>query len=185
MRCVSPRRTGDAILEEAIASFWRHHSRRLAPRRSSVERLADFALAADPRLAAEGTRMLFERIIEPLCDGFTQRGAETYRRLFAQVVDVARSKPHCAPLAQALEAAGLLSERELLRCAAPRAPTAAESERIRAVIVLSRLALGADVAVSMPLLRYAEAAFPGAQITFVGVEAAEVIARSCARVTAV
>ncbi len=129
--------------------------------------------------------MLFERIIEPLCDGFTQRGAETYRRLFAQVVDVARLKPHCAPLAEALAAAGLHSERELLRCAAPRSLTAAERERIRAVVMLSRLTLGADVAVSMPLLRYAEAAFPNAEIAFCGAEAAEVIARSCSRVSAV
>src|SRR5690606_12995917 len=78
------RGAGVPTLEEAVASFWRHHSRRRAPLRSSVERLAELALAPDPRVAAEGTRVLFERIVEPLCDGFTQRGAETYRRLFAQ-----------------------------------------------------------------------------------------------------
>ena len=177
-----PRGTAVPMLEEAVASFWRHHSRRRAPLRSSVERLAELALASDPRIAAEGTRVLFERIVEPLCDGFTQRGADTYRRLFAQVVDVARRKPQCRRLDDALNAAGLRTERDLLRTPSPQRPDAAERARIRAVIVLSRLTLGADVAISMPLLRHAEAAFPNAEIAFVGTDAAAVVARSFARV---
>src|SRR5690606_3608072 len=171
-----PRGTAVPMLEEAVASFWRHHSRRRAPLRSSVERLAELALASDPRIAAEGTRVLFERIVEPLCDGFTQRGADTYRRLFAQVVDVARRKPQCRRLDDALNAAGLRTERDLLRTPTPQRPDAAERARIRAVIVLSRLTLGADVAISMPLLRHAEAAFPNAEIAFVGTDAAAVVA---------
>jgi len=170
-------------LEEAVASFWRHHSRRRAPLRSSVERLAELALAPDPRVAAEGTRVLFERIVEPLCDGFTQRGADTYRRLFAQVIDVARRNAQCSALDEALHAAGVRGERDLLRTPAPKRPTANERARVRAVIVLSRLTLGADVAICMPLLRHAEAAFPNADIAFVGTDAAQVIARSFPRAT--
>lgn len=178
-----PRGAGVPMLEDAVASFWRHHSRRRAPLRSSVERLAELALAPDPRVAAEGTRVLFERIVEPLCDGFTQRGADTYRRLFAQVVDVARRNPQCTPLDDALNAAGLRTERDLLRTPSPERPDLAERGRVRAVIVLSRLTLGADVAISMPLLRHAEAVFPNAEIAFVGTDAARVVARSFARVT--
>src|SRR5690606_22495284 len=177
-----PRSPGAPTLEEAVAAFWRHHSRRRAPLRSSVDRLAELALSPDPRVAAEGTRVLFERIVEPLCDGFTQRGADTYRRLFAQVVDVARRKTQCSALDDALKAAGLRTERDLLRTPSPKRPTAAERARVRLVIVLSRLTLGADVAISMPLLRHAEIAFPNAEIAFVGTEGAQVIARSFARV---
>lgn len=177
------RGAGVPTLEEAVASFWRHHSRRRAPLRSSVERLAELALAPDPRVAAEGTRVLFERIVEPLCDGFTQRGAETYRRLFAQVVDVARRNVHCAGLDEALTAAGLRSERDLLRAPSSKPLSAAERERVRVVVVLSRLTLGADVAISMPMLSHVEAAFPNAEIAFVGNDASEVIARSFSRVT--
>src|SRR5690606_15304787 len=158
--------------EEAVAAFWRHHSRRRAPLRSSIARLAELALASDPRIAADGTRVLFERIVEPLCDGFTQRGADTYRRLFAQVIQVARRKASCAALEAALSAAGLKGERDLLRVPAPGRPSAADRERVRCAIVLSRLTLGADVAITMPVRRHAEAAFPNARIAFLGSDAA-------------
>src|SRR5690606_25558316 len=72
---------------------------------------------------------------------------------------------------------------DLLRTPSPRRPTAAERARVRVAIVLSRLTLGADVALSMPLLQHAEAAFPNAEIAFVGTDAAQVIARSFSRVT--
>lgn len=174
--------TGKQTLEEAVAAFWRHHSRRRSPLRSSVARLAELALAAEGEIAAEGTRVLFERIIEPLCDGFTRRGAETYRRMFAQIIMAARRRTQCRALDEALMQSGLVSERDLLRVPAPVPPRESERGQVRKVIVLSRLTLGADVSVTMPILHRAEALFPRARIAFIGGDGAGVIARSYARV---
>ena len=176
------REVGKPTLEEAIAAFWRHHSRRRSPLRSSVARLAELALAPEPEVAAESTRVLFERIIEPLCDGFTRRGAETYRRMFAQIIMAARKRPQCRALDEALSQAGLVSERDLLRVPSPRPLSDAERGRVRKVVVLSRMTLGADVAISMPILKRAEALFPNARIAFVGSDAAGVLVRSFERV---
>jgi ADP-heptose:LPS heptosyltransferase len=174
---------GKQTLEDAIAAFWRHHSRRRSPLRSSVARLAELALASDPRIAEDATRVLFDRIVDPLCDGFTQRGAETYRRMFAQIIMAARRRQMCGKLNDALKRAGLESERDLLRVPAPRAPDEEERERLRKVIVLSRLTLGADVAIAMPILQKSQALFPAARVVFVGTDACGVIARSFSRVT--
>src|SRR5690606_32349058 len=176
------REVGKPTLEEAIAAFWRHHSRRRSPLRSSVARLAELALAPEPEVAAESTRVVFERIIEPLCDGFTRRGAETYRRMFAQIIMAARKRPECRALDDALAEAGVVSERDLLRVPNPRPLTDAERGRVRKVVVLSRMTLGADIAIAMPILKRAEALFPNARIAFVGSDAAKVLTRSFERV---
>ena len=178
----APRTLGKPTLEEAIAAFWRHHSRRRSPLRSSVARLAELALAPEPEVAAESTRVVFERIIEPLCDGFTRRGAETYRRMFAQIIMAARKRPECRALDDALAEAGVVSERDLLRVPNPRPLTDAERGRVRKVVVLSRMTLGADIAIAMPILKRAEALFPNARIAFVGSDAAKVLTRSFERV---
>src|SRR5690606_6083544 len=47
---------------------------------------------------------------------------------------------------------------------------------------LSRMTLGADVAISMPILKRAETLFPHARIAFVGSDAAGALARSFERV---
>jgi len=175
------RALGKPTLEETIAAFWRHHSRRRSPLRSSVARLAELALAPEPEIAAESTRVLFERIIEPLCDGFTRRGAETYRRIFAQIIMAARKRPECRALDEALSAAGFITERDLLRAPSPRPVSELERGRIRKAIVLSRMTLGADVAISLPILLRAEALFPNARIAFVGNDAARVLVRGLER----
>lgn len=179
-----PRSIGAAkpTLEDAVASFWRHHSRRRSPLRSSVARLAELALDSDEAVAAEGTRVLFERIVEPLCDGFTRRGSDTYRRIFAQIIMLARRRPQCRTLDEALTRAGFVSERDLLRAPNPSPLSDEERDRIRKVTVLSRLTLGADVSMSMPILQRAEALFPRARIAFLGNDAAGVIARCFSRV---
>src|SRR5690606_22495433 len=178
----APRTLGKPTLEEAIAAFWRHHSRRRSPLRSSVARLAELALAPEPEVAAESTRVVFERIIEPLCHGFTRRGAETYRRMFAPIIKAARKRPECRALDDALAEAGVVSERDLLRVPNPRPLTDAERGRVRKVVVLSRMTLGADIAIAMPILKRAEALFPNARIAFVGSDAAKVLTRSFERV---
>ncbi|HEX7082344.1 MAG TPA: hypothetical protein VF329_15150 [Gammaproteobacteria bacterium] len=168
--------------ETAIAEFWAHHERYRVPLRRSIARLAELALSDDCDVAAYGTRLLFERIVEPLCDGFTGRGAETYRSAFAQIIAAARVRPQCASLDRALAEDGVMTTRELLGVPQPAPLGSVERSRVRTILVPSRLTLGADVAITMPILGRMETLFPQARIVLLGTRASAVLARSFARV---
>jgi len=93
-------------------------------------------------------RTFLSRVIERLGDLFEPRLCETYRALFSDAI--ARACPE-------------LLSRLRPRRAWNRAPGAAER-----VYVLSRITLGADVAVTSVLLDAAKRRYPDAEILFVG-----------------
>ncbi|HEY8520955.1 MAG TPA: hypothetical protein VIN61_12805 [Gammaproteobacteria bacterium] len=165
--------------EELARRFWAHHSQHGEPLMEAVDGLAELALAADVTTATLATHALFEQVIEPLCDGFTPEGAEIYRRVFARLVCAARRVRACAAFEQALGVRGLRSERDLLawRPAAPPLRRAADRDAVRTVLVLSRLTLGADVAICAPVLRRVRRLFPDARVALVGGEGAGAVAR--------
>jgi hypothetical protein len=107
------------------------------------EELLDRALAVD-----EG-RAFLSVVVERLGDLFEPRLCDTYSRLFTQVIE--RVAPELTP--------------RLRRPAAARPPAPASVER---VYVLSRVTLGADVAVTSVLIDAAKRRYPGAEIAFVG-----------------
>ena len=133
--------------------------------RGAVATLVRRALSDD----AAATRALFGGVVEPLCDAFTARGARIREAILAQAIDLALRAPGARALDRALLSEGIGCEADVLRRArwgvAPRPPAAA---RLRRVIVLSRVTLGADLAVNGALLPALSAGFPGAEIVLVG-----------------
>lgn len=168
-------------IDEAVERFWSHHRRHRAPPRDCIARITELALSDERDVAAQGTRALFGRIVEPLCDGFLVKGVETYRRTFAQVIAVARRQPCCASLDRALNESGIRNERQLKPAPPPPGPTDAERERVRLVVVMSRMTLGADVAIVGPILEHMAGLFPAARIALVGGDGAGPLARSVPR----
>lgn len=175
-------------LDDVVEAFWLHHRCFGEPSRSDVARLAKAALSEDASDANKATSLLFRRVIEPLCDSFSEADAKTYRRAFAQILMIARAGKRCEALNRELAADGILSEGELLE-RVPENPAwaldAAERSRIRSVFVLSRLTLGADVAITSIILHRAREAFPHARIHLVGTTASKVVAESVAEVSLV
>lgn len=135
---------------------------------TSTERLAqdllDHCLAGRPwpehlldqLLAAGGDRELFRIVVERLGDLFEPRLCSVYADLFAEVI--ARKIP------------GLHADHLLARYERIRRPRVFDRDprSIRNVFVLSRVTLGADMAVTSILLDAADQCFPDAQIWFVG-----------------
>jgi len=108
------------------------------------------ALVAEAE-APEGTRALFGELIEPLSDSFDPQLAEAYLDTFARLL---------GRVAPELKAEALLRRHRSLG-----RPT---EEKPRRVVVLSRVTLGADVAVVSPFLAAAAAVYPDAEILFAG-----------------
>jgi hypothetical protein len=106
------------------------------------EGLLDSAIAID-----EG-RALLSTVVERLADLFEPRLCDTYAELFSQVIR--RVAPDLAP-------------RIRRRRAAQEAPASVDR-----VYVLSRVTLGADIAVTSVLLDAVKRRYPSAEILFVG-----------------
>jgi ADP-heptose:LPS heptosyltransferase len=102
---------------------------------------------------AEASRALFRDVIEPLADSFDFADCDEYVRLFAPIME--RAFPD-------LVAGGIVARYERVR-----RPRPVEQNPAR-VFVLSRVTLGADVAVTSIVLDAAKRRFPEAEIVFVG-----------------
>ena len=109
----------------------------------------------DDLLAQGGDRELFRIVVERLADLFQPQLCGAYVELFADVV-AKRTGLHAEHLLERYE-----------RIHRPRALDR-DAASIQNVFVLSRVTLGADVAVTSVLLGAAKQRFPNAQISFVG-----------------
>jgi hypothetical protein len=107
----------------------------------------------DPLIAETGNRALFRIVVERLGDQFEPRLCTVYADLFAGVI--ARRIPE------------LHAEHLVERYQRIRQPRKLDREP-KSVFVLSRVTLGADVAITSVLLDAAKKRFPDSQIWFVG-----------------
>jgi ADP-heptose:LPS heptosyltransferase len=116
-----------------------------------IERALD---PKDPFVAAAATRALFGVVVERLGDLFEPWLCEVYARLFSHVIS--RALP-------AFTADGLL-----LRYHRVRQVRRFPGGEVKRVLVLSRVTLGADVAVTSVVLGAAKQRFPEAEICLIG-----------------
>ena len=99
------------------------------------------------------SRALFRDVVEPLADRFEPALCDEYVQLFAPIVE---------GVFPDLSAAELIARYERVRRARQ------VSQQPRRVFVLSRVTLGADVAVTSIVLDAAKRRWPDAEVVFVG-----------------
>jgi ADP-heptose:LPS heptosyltransferase len=120
----------------------------------ALDALIERALGEDKRIAAEASRAFFGVVIERLADLFEPRLCDVYGRLFSLVI--ARALPE-------FQAIDLIHRYR--RVTQVRRYQGSDVER---VYVLSRITLGADIAVTSVVLDAMKRRFPDAEICFVG-----------------
>jgi hypothetical protein len=121
----------------------------------SLDALVERALDEEDHFAARAaTRALFGIVIERLGDLFEPSLCEVYARLFAHVIS--RVLPEYKP------------EDLLLRYRRVRQVRRFQGGEVQRVFVLSRVTLGADVAVTSVVLSAAKHRFPDAEICLIG-----------------
>jgi len=123
---------------------------------SLLDRLVAQATDKDPAVALAASRSLFTDLVEPLADAFEPAFCDAYARLFARVI---------ATVVPELDAGGLLDRYRRIR--RPR-QWQGDASAVRRVAVLSRVTLGADVAVTSVFLDAAKKRFPHAEVCFAG-----------------
>ncbi len=118
--------------------------------RATLQQLLEQATGTAP---AEASRALFAKVVERLGDLFERRLCDAYAHLFSEVIAYVRPE---------LTARSLIQRYQWIR--APRlAP-----ERAQNIFVLSRVTLGADVAVTSVILDAVKQRYPDAKIHLVG-----------------
>jgi ADP-heptose:LPS heptosyltransferase len=139
--------------------------------REAVTLLCALASLDDPALSQIGVHGLFPSLVEPLGDAFTPQGCAIYNQLFAQVIQHCRRQPDGAALDRQLHRFGLVTEGDLLARAARIRRLArfnkARTHQIKKAFVLSRVTLGADIAVTSVALAGLKQVFPTAAIRLV------------------
>jgi ADP-heptose:LPS heptosyltransferase len=126
----------------------------------------------DPDMNQLAARALFAVIVERLCDDFEDLQTETYNRLICQVATYLRRLPQGARLDAQLKDFHLYSMDQLYQRVesirlSPDQALAADLQP-RKVLILSRVTIGADVAVTSVICQRAASAFPAAEIVVLG-----------------
>lgn len=118
--------------------------------------LVRMALSADEDTARTASHALFGTVVEPLADLFEPCLVDCYASLFSEVIEMALP---------GLRRRDLVARFRVIR--QPR-KFAGDADRVRRVVVLSRVTLGADAAITSQFLDAAKRAFPKAQTVFAG-----------------
>ena len=131
--------------------------------------MSENTAAAEP-----ATRALFALLVERLADSFDPEAVSLYNRLFAQLLHLCRRDARASSLDRELRSLGLDAEEEIVaraeklrqvsRLHAPRD----RAQDLRRVIVLSRVTLGADIAITSVILERMKRDFPSVEIVLLG-----------------
>ena len=129
-----------------------------SPPSASIGRLLASAADSDPRVASGASRALFQVLAEGLADRFEPRLSEAYAELFSRAIALADPT---------LNQAQLVARYRRVRQVRP---FTGDAGGVANVFVLSRVTLGADIAVSSVMLAAAKSRFQQASIWLVGGE---------------
>src|SRR6266851_7889366 len=139
--------------EQLVAEFLSEHRASGAYLRGHIARLAELAASEDDQVAERAAKAIFTSLVERLADSFEPDAVALYNRAFAQVIQSSRRNPRAALLDNNLDTFGLRSEEALIARAdalrpGPSLAASRLNDRLQRVIVLSRVTLGADVAIT-------------------------------------
>lgn len=133
--------------------------------------LCELAAATDEDTARAGASGLFPALVERLNDSFEPLACDRYDEVFTQVIEYFRRLPAAAEFDAALRRFGLCDVGDLLarkRRLAAAALQLNQPERLKKILLLSRVTIGADVAVTSVLLAALQQRFPQAEYVWLG-----------------
>jgi ADP-heptose:LPS heptosyltransferase len=148
-----------------------HHRARKPYAREAVALLCE--MTADAETARAGVAALFPSLIERLNDSFDPRACSLYDRVMAQVIDFYRRQPDGERLDGGLRSFRLTNEADLLQRKSniskeDRTLSIEDRRKMRRVLLLSRVTIGADVAVTSVIIARLRDLMPDAEFVLIG-----------------
>ena len=158
--------------EQLAKAFLEEHGKTGVVSTDLINDLCSLAVSPDRRQAMAGTDAVFRLIVEALGDRFEPLACDLYIHFFSRVIDYCRRLPQGRLLDDRLSAFGLKNEEDLRyraeRIRGARRPRDQPTAKVKKVLVLSRVTLGADVAVTSVVLSRMKRVFENAEILLVG-----------------
>ena len=135
-----------------------------------VKELFDLATHIDESVAKSGIDATFKAIIEPLNDSFDAADRDVYYEIFSYVIQLIRELPEAVYIDETLKTFGLFTQQDLLDrvrdLILPGKVGSAQRHNVKKVFVLSRVTIGADVAITSIIIERSKKLFPSARICF-------------------
>lgn len=162
--------TPQTLASEFLSAFQRSGTYLREP----IDRLARLASSEHAETAKLATEAIFKSLVERLADSFEPQAVSLYNRLFAQLIHFCRSTTQGEKLDRELASLGILREEDLLARAERLRYTRrlsrglTEKQKVKRAVVLSRVTIGADVAVSSVVIERLKMEFANAEIVLLG-----------------
>jgi hypothetical protein len=146
--------------------------------RANIDQLITLATGGDESQASAATTAIFESLVEPLSDSFEPDSVGLYIRIMAQIIHSSRKLD--SKFDDQLTSFGLASEQDLIDRAGRHRPAGRYQapgdlprsiqapNTIKRIIILSRVTIGADVAITSVIIERLKHRFPQATLTLVG-----------------
>jgi hypothetical protein len=169
--------TADAslvIASRAAELVIEHHKTSGGCLREAIELICKVATSQDQEIARAGITALFPLLVERLNDSFDPAGCRLYDQLFVQVIEFCRRLPEGRQLDEGLNQFGLTNEASLLarksQISSPKSqiPNPSSFNSIKKVLLLSRVTIGADVAVTSAIIARLRKVMPQAEFIILG-----------------
>ena len=160
-----------SFANHAVTSFFEYHSLTRLPLRESVELLCEINSHPDANFSKSGLDALFPNLIEKLNDSFDPALCEIYDRVFAQVISFCRQLPEMKAFDEALSSFNLSDEYSLFhrkRNLVKKSHLLSNVLPLKKILFLSRVTIGADVAITSVLIAQLKRVFPEAELVFLG-----------------
>lgn len=153
-------------------SFLDHYLKDCHYEKEYIDLLCEMTtFSKDPELNSPGAQALFGIIIESLCDDFEELQTATYNKVMAHVISYCRNIPEGKELDLALKNFGIHSTEDLLgriRSVRSNGNVLSRRKRIRKILLLSRVTIGADVAITSVIIQRLSTIFPEAEVVLIG-----------------
>jgi ADP-heptose:LPS heptosyltransferase len=157
--------------QQAVALFFSSLKSDGESLREAIELLCEINALPNPKLSRIGLEALFPHLIERLNDSFEPELCKVYDRLFAQIISFCRQLPECHELNRTLTSFGLPNETSLLArkiSLSNGIKSPLRDRPIKKILFLSRVTIGADVAITSVLMAGLKQYFPDAEIILIG-----------------
>ncbi len=128
-------------------------------------------ISPDPNLNSVAAQAMFGIIIESLCDDFEELQTETYNRVMTQVITFCRKLSAGKDLDRSLNDFRIYSRTDLLehiKTIRLEAKSLSQHRNVKKILLLSRVTIGADVAVTSVIIQRLAELYPQAKMVLIG-----------------
>lgn len=157
-----------ALANQAAADCIRYYDETRGYLREAITLICEIATLRDAAKAQVGLTALFPELVERLNDSFDSKYCRLYDQLFAHIITFCRQLPEGKEFDDRLRQFGLMNKADVLTRKAQLPTPNSQLPTPFRVLLLSRVTIGADVAVTSGIIAKLRQVMPQAEFVILG-----------------